>query len=302
MNVICSYQYTLDLGAHPWNTAKYKAVVSMLRENASGTTLSFLDAPMAEDEDILKVHTMSFWKKLVRTCFSAEEEQLLELPITSDTVNLFWRMAGGTVLATEQALRDGICVHIGGGFHHAFPDYGTGFCLINDIAVGLRSVMHRGLAHRTVVVDCDLHQGDGTAWIFRDDDDVATFSIHQSHQFPYFMQQSTIDIGLEDGTRDEVYLDQLEKGLDHLFNEYGPFDLLHYQARADPYEGDTLGGFLLTESALKRRDEMVLERAAACGLPAVVTLGGGYTRDLADLARIHHNTILTALTMATKYR
>ena len=167
--------------------------------------------------------------------------------------------------------------------------------LINDIAVSVRSVIDRGMVEHACIVDCDLHQGDGTAFIFRDDADVATFSIHQSKNFPWFKQKSTIDIALEDGIGDEVYLEKLNTELNTLFNLYGPFALLHYQAGADPYVGDSLGGLSLSIEGLQERDRMVLKHAYSRGIPVIITLGGGYSESFDDLVQIHLNTVLTAL-------
>jgi acetoin utilization deacetylase AcuC-like enzyme len=294
VKIVFSDQYHIHIGPHPWRTDKYAEVARRVKESVPANALSFVEAPMADDEDILRVHTREFLKKLRAADFSEKEARLLELPVSPSLIDLFRRMTGGTIAATETALDEGMCVHAGGGFHHAFPDRGTGFCLINDIAVSVRSVIERGMARRAAVIDCDLHQGDGTAWIFRDDPDVATFSIHQGQNFPDLKQESTIDIELEDGVEDESYLRRLSDGLDVLFTEHGPFDLVHYQAGADPYKGDSLGGLCLSIEGVRNRDRMVLERTSSLGIPVVVTLGGGYAESFDDLVRIHTNTVLTA--------
>ncbi|HSW38526.1 MAG TPA: histone deacetylase [Acidobacteriota bacterium] len=300
MKIIFSDQYCIDIGHHPWRTDKYAEAVRRVKESVPGKALSIVEAPMAEDEDILRVHTPEFWKKLCEADFSNEEAQLLELPVSRSLIDLFRRMTGGTVRATELALEEGLCVHAGGGFHHGFPNQGTGFCLINDIAVGVRSVIERGMAGRVAVIDCDLHQGDGTAWIFRDDPDVSTLSIHQARNFPDLKRHSTIDIELEDGTEDGPYLRRLAEGLDRLFDGHGSFDLVHYQAGADPYKGDLLGGLSLSIEGIRKRDRMVLERTASLGIPTILTFGGGYAESFDDLVQIHANTVLTALRMAEK--
>jgi acetoin utilization deacetylase AcuC-like enzyme len=158
--------------------------------------------------------------------FSEDEERLMELPVSSGIIDFFWRMAGGSILATETALDEGICVHLGGGFHHAFPDHGAGFCLINDMAVSIQKAMGSGAVDKVAVIDCDLHQGDGTAWIFKDVPSVTTFSIHQGRAFPHFKQQSSIDVELENDVEDKLYLAKLADGLNKMA-EYGPFDLVH---------------------------------------------------------------------------
>jgi len=295
MKIVFSSKYNVDIGNHPWRTDKYAAVINRLQTHSCKNSIIIVESPLANDEDILRAHTMDYWHKLCNSSFTEEDERLLELPISDALIDLFWRMTGGTVLATEIALDEGLCVHLGGGFHHAFPDHGTGFCLINDIAVSVRSVIDRGMVERACIVDCDLHLGDGTAFIFRDDADVTTFSIHQFRNFPWFKQKSTIDIALEDGIGDKVYLEKLNTELNTLFNLYGPFDLLHYQAGADPYRGDSLGGLSLSIEGLQERDRMVLKHAYSHGVPVIITLGGGYPESFDDLVQIHLNTVLTAL-------
>ncbi|MDP6527018.1 MAG: histone deacetylase, partial [Kiritimatiellia bacterium] len=194
---------------------------------------------------------------------------------------------------------DGVCVHLGGGFHHAFPDHGAGFCLINDIAVSIQKALSSRMINRAAVIDCDLHQGDGTAHIFKDDPSVTTFSIHQQRTFPHFKQQSTIDLELEDGAEDEQYLSLLSGGLDEIA-KHGPFDLVHYQAGADPYVKDTLGGLALTIEGLHKRDRMVVDWAANEGVPIVITLGGGYPESITEIGKIHANTALAAIEAAAR--
>lgn len=295
MKLVYSDSYAVDIGDHPWMTGKFAETVRQLKDRVPSSSFSIIESPMADDQDILRAHTFAYWQQLCNIAFSEEEERLLELPVTSDLIDLFWRMAGGTVLATEIALVEGICVHVGGGFHHAFPGHGSGFCLINDIAVSVKSALDRGKISRAAVIDCDLHQGDGTAWIFKDDPSVVTFSIHQKRNFPYIKQQSTVDLQLENGTEDQQYLTILSAGLAELVASHGPFDLIHYQAGADPYKGDTLGDLALTVEGLQVRDRMVMDWAAGMCTPIVITLGGGYPESITEVAQIHLNTILTAL-------
>jgi len=298
VKLVYSDSYTVDIGDHPWMTGKFAETVRQLKDLVPPSSISLVESPMADDQDILRVHTFAYWQQLCNIDFSEEEERLLELPLSSDLIDLFWRMAGGTVLATEIALVEGICVHVGGGFHHAFPGHGSGFCLINDIAVSIKSVLDRGMIGRAAVIDCDLHQGDGTAWIFKDDPSAVTFSIHQQQNFPYIKQQSTVDLQLENGTEDQQYLAILSAALAELVVSHGPFDLIHYQAGADPYKGDTLGDLELTFEGLQSRDRMVMDWAAGMGTPIVITLGGGYPESITEVVQIHLNTILTALETA----
>lgn len=295
MKVVYSKHYAIDIGPHPWHTSKYDLVLERLKAQGILADPDVVEAQMADDEDILRVHTLDYWKKLRDLDFSEEEILHCEIPVHQAVVDFFWRSAGGTLQASELALKIGSCVHLGGGFHHAYPDHGSGFCLINDIAVSLRSLRDRGWIERAAVIDCDLHQGDGTAWIFRDDPSVLTFSMHQRRAFPYFKQHSTLDVELEDDTGDDEYLLALSRALESIFDGSRHFDLVHYQAGADPSAKDTLGGLRLSEAGLMERDRRVFAAAAGAQVPVVVTLGGGYTQDVEDVVRIHANTVLAAL-------
>lgn len=295
MKVVYSKHYAIDIAPHPWHTSKYALVLDRLKALGVLAETDIIEAEMAKDEDITRVHTMDFWKKLCDEDFSDEERRLLELPINRAVVDFFWRSAGGTIQASEQALRDGVCVHLGGGFHHAYRSYGSGFCLINDIAVSLRSLQERGWIERAAVLDCDVHQGDGTAAIFKDDPRIFTFSMHQRRAFPYFKQLSSLDIELEDETGDDEYLAALSRALANIFDGSRQFDLIHYQAGVDPSAKDTLGNLRLSEAGLRERDRRVFAAASAAQVPVVVTLGGGYPTEVEDVVRIHVNTVLAAL-------
>lgn len=294
MHIIYSTKYEIELDHHPWHTAKYRLTLDNLRSQGILTNLKILDAPMADDSDILRVHTFEYWRKLYNLNFSDEEISHAEIPLTSETVDFFWRMAGGTILAGEQALIDGICVHLGGGFHHAYQSHASGFCLLNDIAIGLRVLLDREAIHSAVVIDCDLHQGDATARIFHDDTRVFTVSLHQKDAFPYYKQRSNLDIELHAGTGDEEYLAVLDETLASLFADGRQFDFLHYQAGVDTYTNDQLGRLQLSEEGLRERDRRIITTALERGIPTVVTLGGGYTTDPAEVARLHTNTVVEA--------
>ena len=199
--------------------------------------------------------------------------------------------AGGTILAGRLALEGGWAMHLGGGFHHAFADKAEGFCYINDLAVGVRALQREGRISRAAVVDCDLHQGNGTARIFSGDDAVFTFSIHQRDLYPA-KERSDLDIHLADGTGDDAYLTLLENALPQVF-ESRP-NLVLYQAGADPYRDDLLGSLALTMEGLRERDRMVFTACRAAGVPAAGTLGGGDARRVDDTVAIHLGTCLAA--------
>ena len=294
MHIIYSTKYEIKFDDHPWHTAKYRLTLDNLKNRGILTDLQILDAPMADDSDILCVHTFEYWSKLYNLSFSEEEISDAEIPLTAETVDFFWRMAGGTILAGEQALVDGLCVHLGGGFHHAHQSHASGFCLLHDIAIGLRVLLDREQIHSAAVIDCDLHQGDATARIFRDDPRVFTLSLHQQDAFPYYKQRSSLDIELPAGTGDEKYLAALEEALAVLFANGRQFDFLHYQAGVDTYINDQLGGLQLSEDGLRERDRRIINTVLDKEIPLVVTLGGGYTTDPTDVARLHANTVAEA--------
>jgi acetoin utilization deacetylase AcuC-like enzyme len=208
-------------------------------------------------------------------------------------VKACWLAAGGSILAGRCALTDGSAANIGGGFHHAYPDHGEGFCVIHDVAVAIRHLQFHGAVETAMVVDTDVHQGNGTAAIFGGDGTVFTLSIHQENNYPYPKPPSTMDINLPDGVADEEYLEMLEKHLRQAFREFSP-QILFYVAGADPYREDQLGGLALTMEGLYQRDSLVFDYARRHSVPVAITLAGGYARRVADTVRIHSNTILAA--------
>jgi acetoin utilization deacetylase AcuC-like enzyme len=191
-------------------------------------------------------------------------------------------------------LTDGCGANLAGGTHHAFADRGEGFCVFNDVAVASRVLQRGGHARRIAVIDCDVHQGNGTAAIFRGDPTVFTFSMHGAKNYPFRKETSDLDVELEDGTGDEPYLAQLAHCLDVVLDTHRP-DVAFYLAGADPYEGDRLGRLELTIAGLRRRDELVLDACRAAGLPVVITMSGGYASDVDAIVTIHANTIRTAV-------
>jgi len=225
---------------------------------------------------------------------SDDEIRIMELPYSAEIVRASIICCGGTILAGRIALEDGIGIHLGGGFHHAFADHGEGFCVLNDIAVAIRVLKREGLVRRAIVVDCDLHQGNGTASIFAKDPDTFTFSIHQEDTYPFIKPASSLDIGLPDGAGDEEYLGALSKALSRSIPAFKP-DFLLYVAGADPYRDDRLGGLSLSKEGLRVRDELVFGLAAGAGIPVAVVLAGGYAFRVEDTVGIHCNTVAAAL-------
>ena len=217
----------------------------------------------------------------------------LEVPYSQKLVEAVWLAAGGSTLAAQQALGDGWAANIGGGFHHACPDHGEGFCVIHDVAVAIRRLQFDRAIENALVVDTDVHQGNGTAEIFGGDATVYTLSLHQEHNYPYPKSRSTADVNLPDGMGDEDYLAILEKSLHRAFQDFSP-QLLFYVAGADPYREDQLGGLKLSMEGLARRDALVCDYARRHRVPLVVTLAGGYARRVEDTVRIHAGTVLAA--------
>jgi acetoin utilization deacetylase AcuC-like enzyme len=253
----------------------------------------FVAPRAAADEDILLVHTPQYVQKLKTGTLSAREELEMELPYSPELVRAFWLAAGGSVLAADYALNNGVAINIGGGFHHAFPDHGEGFCMINDIAIAIRRMQRDKKIRTAMTVDCDVHQGNGTAAIFSASSDVFTISLHQENNYPAFKPPSSLDMNLPDGMGDDEYLACLDSAMSLGFSKLKP-DLICYVAGADPYRDDQLGGLSLTIAGLKEREALVFRRAKAEGIPVMVTFAGGYARKLEDTVTIHANTIIAA--------
>jgi acetoin utilization deacetylase AcuC-like enzyme len=217
----------------------------------------------------------------------------LELPFSPELRDASFLCCGGTTLAGELAVEHGVAVHLGGGFHHAFAGHGEGFCLLNDVAVAARVLQSRGRAERVAVVDLDLHHGNGTAAIFADDPTVFTFSMHQEWNYPAVKPPGDLDVGLEDGTGDEEYLERLREHLARVLADHGP-DLVLYLAGADPYREDQLGGLALTIPGLRERDRTLLEMSREAGAAVAAVLAGGYALRTDDTIEIHTNTVREA--------
>jgi acetoin utilization deacetylase AcuC-like enzyme len=290
-------RYDLDLGPHVFPSQKFKMVRDTLLEEHVADDSDFLEPAPAADEDVLRVHTPAWVRKLRTDSLTLSERMKLEIPYSQATVEAFWLAAGGSTLAGRRAVADGFSANLGGGFHHAYPGHGEGFCMIHDVAIGIRALQAGRVIQTAMVVDTDVHHGNGTAAIFANDPSVFTLSIHQENNYPVPKPPSNEDIGLEDGTRDGEYLDALEEGLLRALKQMTP-DLIFYVGGADPYREDQLGGLALTLEGLQRRDRLVFEHARKRGIPVASTMAGGYARDVADTVRIHVNTILAAREVA----
>jgi acetoin utilization deacetylase AcuC-like enzyme len=318
--LIYSDAYYLPIGQHVFPAEKYQRVRERLLAAGVAEENDFLEPQPANDEDILLVHTPEYVDKLATGTLSAREELALEVPYSRDLVEAFWLAAGGSILAARQALTDRVSISIGGGFHHAFPDHGEGFCMIHDVAVAIRRLQRDGKIRTAMTVDCDVHQGNGTAVIFAgkrapgdplpsasgspvathgvrrknaNAGDVFTISLHQHNNYPMWKPPSSIDVDLPDGIGDDDYLAWLDNALSSGLRQSAP-DLLCYLAGADPYKEDQLGGLSLTIEGLKKRDELVFRVAHARNIPVMVTFAGGYAQNVEDTVTIHSNTVLAA--------
>src|SRR5882672_3553227 len=291
--LIYSDDYYLPIGAHVFPAEKYRLTRDRLLELGVAHVEDFVAPPLASDQDVLLVHTPEYVQKLKTGTLSPGEELALEIPYSLGLVGAFWLAAGGSILAAEHALNDGVAISIGGGFHHAFPDHGEGFCMIHDVAVAIRRMQRDGKIRTAMTVDCDVHHGNGTAAIFAGTRDVFTISLHQENNYPQVKPPSSIDVDLPDGIGDGEYLGWLDNALSSGLRQFQP-ELLCYIAGADPYREDQLGGLNLTIEGLKRRDELVFRVARARGIPVMVTYAGGYARKVEDTVSIHCNTVIAA--------
>ncbi len=317
--LIYSDDYYLPIGTHVFPAEKYQRIHKRLLETGAAEAKDFVAPRPASDQDILLVHTPQYVQKLKTGTLSAREELEMEIPYSPELVRAFWLAAGGSMLAADHALNDGIAFNIGGGFHHAFPDHGEGFCMIHDVAVAIRRMQRDDKIRTAMTVDCDVHQGNGTAAIFAGvrvpsdplpsagpftaarpakmrnahAGDVFTISLHQEHNYPAWKPPSSIDVDLPDEIGDADYLAWLDNALSSGLRQFEP-DLLCYIAGADPYREDQLGGLSLTIEGLKKRDELVFRVARAREIPVMVTFAGGYARKVDDTVTIHCNTVLAA--------
>lgn len=284
---------------HVFPVEKYRLIYEKLLMMGAGKE-DFLSPHSASVEDVLLVHTSKYIKKLRAGKLSHSEVMSLELPYSPELFEFALMYVGGTIVAAEQALKEGLAVHIGGGFHHAFADHGEGFCVLNDVAVAVEKLKKERKVDKVMVVDVDVHQGNGTAAILSKKDYVFTFSIHQMDIYPAEKPLSRLDVGLWTGDGDEKYLSALNAHFPRLYEEFHP-DLVVYLAGADPFEKDKLGSLKLTKEGLMERGKLIIGEARRRKIPLVVLLAGGYAHDVKDTVAVHLNTIKVARKMQWKY-
>ena len=324
--LVYSDAYYLPIGEHVFPAEKYRRIRDRLIADGIADANDFLEPESATDQDILLVHKPEYVNKLKTGTLNPREQMELEIPYSRELVDAFWLAAGGSILAARHALNDRVAINVGGGFHHAFPDHGEGFCMIHDVAVAIRRMQRDDKIRTAMTVDCDVHHGNGTAAIFagtraasgllpsagaatlpssspREElpgktrsahtGEVFTISLHQQNNYPQWKPPSSIDVDLPDGIQDDEYVAWLDNALGSGLRQFQP-ELICYIAGADPYREDQLGGLSLTTEGLMRRDELVFRVARARDIPVMVTFAGGYAQNVEDTVTIHCNTIIAA--------
>jgi len=286
-----SDQFVLPLPeGHRFPAEKYVLLRQRVVENGL-TDLDGLCVPEAASfEQLSLAHQPAYIERVFQGKLSEKEIRRIGFPWSTELVERSRRSVGGTIAACHKAVQSGVGANLAGGTHHAYSDHGEGYCVFNDCAVAARQTQSVGLVKRILILDCDVHQGNGTAAIFASDSSVFTFSIHAEKNFPFHKEASDLDIALPDGTGDEEYLEALEAGLAEAIGSAGA-DLAIYLAGADPYLDDSLGRLSLTKHGLLARDRLVFLACQQAGLPVAITMAGGYARNIHDSVDIHYQTL-----------
>ncbi len=297
MYALYSDRYVIELPPkHTFPIQKYRLVRERLLAEQTLGPEELLEPTLADPKDICRVHTRAYWDSVQFGSLSEAAVRRLGLPWSEALVQRSRASVQATLTAARIAIREGIGINLAGGTHHAFPDRGEGYCVLNDIAVAVRTLQHDRWMQRMAVIDCDVHQGNGTAAIFADEPDVFTFSIHGANNYPLHKVPGTLDIDLRDGIGDDEYLTALEPAVSRILTEFQP-GLIFFLAGADAHEGDRMGRLRLTHDGLRRRDELVLRACCDAGVPVAITLGGGYGQNVDDTVEAHCNTVRTARTV-----
>ena len=293
--VVWSPKYACDIGAHVFPTEKYEATYRALVASRTIDASADVSPPPATRALLQLAHEPAYLDDLEALRWTPRT-QYSELPLSREIVDAFALGASGTTLAARLALEHGAAAHLGGGLHHAYAGHAEGFCYLNDLAVAARAMLGERLVQRIAIVDLDVHQGNGTAHIFRSEPAVFTLSVHQENNYPMPKERGDLDVGLADGTDDDAYMAALAPALDRVW-AFAP-QLVLYQAGADPFHDDQLGGLALSFAGPESRDRAVIEGCARRGVAVATTLGGGYARRLEDTVRIHATTSRLALALA----
>jgi acetoin utilization deacetylase AcuC-like enzyme len=295
MKAFYSDHFVLPLpDGHKFPMAKYAKTRERILAEGIVAPGDLFEAPAADWAHLELVHTPAYVHAVRTGTVAPDVQRRIGFPWSPGMVERSRRSVGATIAASRTALAEGMAANLAGGTHHAFADRGEGFCVFNDVAVAARVLQREAGVSHIAVVDCDVHQGNGTAAIFRHDPSVFTFSMHGAKNFPFRKEVSDLDVELEDGATDDTYLPLLERHLERVLEQHRP-DVVFYLAGADPYEGDRLGRLKVSIAGLRRRDEIVLGRCRALGVPVAISMAGGYATDIDAIAAIHAGTIRTAV-------
>ena len=286
------YKYDLPVG-HRFPMSKYELLPEQLLWEGTASEENFFQPELLSEEVALLTHTPEWWAKMNEVRLSEKEIRAIGFPISAHFVRRGRYISNGTLQCAQWALQYGCAMNIAGGTHHAFADRGEGYCCFNDQAIAANWLLKNGSAQKIMIVDLDVHQGNGTAKIFENDPRVFTFSMHGERNYPVRKEKSSLDIGLPDGTTDEVYLNTLRETLPRLVDEFRP-DFVFYQSGVDILETDKLGRLNISRAGCKARDQMVLSFCKTNDLPVAVSMGGGYSPRIADIVEAHANTFRVA--------
>jgi acetoin utilization deacetylase AcuC-like enzyme len=295
MKAYYSHQFVLPLpDGHRFPMAKYRRLHERLQASAAALGIELLEPPAASEEDLLRVHDTAYVRRVLDGTLAPSELRRIGFPWSPAVAERSRRVSGATCAALAAAIGgDGIAVNLAGGTHHAFADRGGGYCIFNDSVVAARHVQSRGLARRVLMVDLDVHHGDGTAALCRDDPDLFAFSMHAARNYPAVKPPGDLDVALPDGTDDAAYLDALARHLPLAIARARP-DAVVYLAGADPFVGDRLGHLALSKPGLAERDRQVVDACRRAGLPLAISMAGGYAEDVEDIVDIHEATVRIA--------
>ena len=290
MQVFYTPHYYAEIGeGHVFPIRKFELVRDRLLAEGTLAPLEIVEPSPASREDVLLVHTDDYVTRLCNGQLTTKEMRRLGLPWSESLVRRSFYAVGGTIAASHAALAEGYSSNLAGGTHHSFADRGEGFCVLNDVAIAIRALRFQNLIRRAAIVDCDVHQGNGTATIFAGDAETFTFSMHGANNYPLFKAQSSLDVELPDGTQDNEYLETLARHLPAVF-AHDP-EIVFYLAGADPFTKDKLGRLALSIDGLRERDAYVLRECYEREVPIVTVMSGGYGKEIDDTVEIHCNTI-----------
>lgn len=281
---------------HRFPMARYRLLRERLEASCLFRSSDICIPAAATDEQLLKVHTEDWIRRVTAGSLTSDELRRIGFPWSLQMVERCRRSTGATIAASGCALQDGVAANLAGGTHHAFPDRGAGYCVFNDVAVAARVMQSKGLVQRILIADGDVHQGDGTAFIFQHDESVRTFSLHAAKAFPARKMMSDVDIELPPGADDAAYLEAWKRGLELATNQFEP-ELVYFVAGADPFAGDTLGGLAVSKHGLAQRDEMLFELCRRKQWPVVIVMAGGYAAQISDIVDIQFATIAASQRM-----